>query len=1002
MEEEEENHYETGSLYVVTIDPYLLSQNSTVNETQYDQNHTVDYFKSTLDSLIKADNRMQKKLKQSHRLQRQLSLFINKNIDSKYGLSLQDNSSSAKSLVHPLPPIEKGVLSDLLRVLHSLSPTDLKKFVNQSGIIEQLIFADSSIFNSRLLENLVRTPPDIQISFIVSIIDQIRQCSKFFHKLTSKISEFALENSFRRLLIDSNSNLELFFNFYEKSLGKIAKICKSDECKIVFYSDESQKLIFPTKELTYIISVDDSLSGSLIQKNKPIRIEFPRQEKLFEATTEGKLFSEDDPILSVPIKVGQSLTIGILIFIRHSSKFSVTDELISTKISQYLRPILQLFRSIFTQINASQYSQLFQCTASIRSKEKPFFELVKDQFCILTSATFCKLYINGSLIDNITELKQLPQEDSLVRKSFEAGTIESYKNPRSHPNFNKEVDDESSLSKITSILIVPVKNSPLVIVLYNPLSFSEFTSSQKKLASFLSLSMQPILKMHSMLNKSDELNSNQENENVTFGSIVDSFESDKFYETIKKLLPEGIETSLYLFTSNDKALKLPMNELIEIPKKLSEIAEKQEEVHIKKYINNKLIEYDCDSDVKSLIVIPSKQNDNKAICTFVSKDTDMFDGENGTFCRKLGRILLLLLLPHICRKQLRSIQERSILVDGAVRLSTDSISHFVGANIECHFFDKPMTKEPQLNKPLSIFVETPRGIEAALTSDAPVKNEASRNAFVSFAELMSTILSSKKCQKKESLTVCISSFVEFGVLDVFGCTGVIFNEWIESVFSLYEECGVDPLKKYKSALFVNKMICEKKWESWFSNEEKIVIVLIVFLSDIEKCWRCTVDDQLISIFNELNCRPVSGLFCSILFGAGMGIFGDSENLSRKKLLIKIVDNFAVCKNVKDMSNVSSHIRLISQQMFKQNERNKIWLGRSLVLISELHEFADLNESAVRKIAAEMNDVDRKKIIFKIERVFVPMLTSMSQRNETIETILTNIRNSLKILHGIKS
>lgn len=997
---EEEDPYEAGSLYVVTIEPYLTSQKPPITQTQFDQSHTVDFFKLKLESLIKADLRMQKKLKKLHRLQYQLSLLLNKNIDGKYGI-LPDNSNTPKSIITPLPPIEKGVLSDLLRILHSISPIELRKYISQSGIVEQLIFGDSSIFNSRLLESLVRTPPDIQVSFIVSILEQIRSCSDFYNKLISTISQFSLEGSLKNQLVSPNSNLSLFLKFYSKSLNHIANICKADECKIIFYSNTNDILLFPTQELTYIISSNDSLSGILIKQSSPSRIEYPRQEKSFEATTEGQLFNSDDPILSVPIKVDKDSTIGLIILIRHSTKFSITDELISTKVSKYLSPILQHFRSVFVQINPSQYSQLFQCIASLRSNEQSLFKLLKEQFCTLTSATFCKLYINGYEITD-PELKQLPQEPSLVRKSYETETVMSHKNPRNNPEFNKKVDDESSLSKIQSILIVPVKNSPIMIVLYNPQTSSELTDLQKSLASLLSISLQPLFSSQI----EEERKQRGEKQQEKTASIVSISESlslvgrDEFVESMKQFLPPGVEVCLYFFIDEKSALKLPSNEVIQTPKFLIEI---EEEVHFKADSDGfaaKLKELDIQNEVKCLLAIPAVFSDHKTVCTFASKKVNTFV-ENVTFYQKMGRLLLNLLLPHVCRLQLDSIRERSSLVDGATRLQTESISPFVGAGVGCHFFDKPAKEVPRPNKPLSIMVETPRGIEATLTADGPVRSETARSAFVSFAELMSAVLTSKKGQIKEPPAVFLSFLVDLGVLDIFGCTILKFSEWVSKVCSIYEDGGVDYQKRIDKACFVSKMIVAKKWEGWFSKEEKIVIVLIVFLNEIEKCWRCTVDDQLVEIFNELNCRPVSGLLCSILFGAGFGICVDSTSLAQKKLLIKKVDDFVIGNNARDFAEVFAHIRVLSLHSFKQSEGAKVWLGISLVLISDIQEFAELNEEMIRQLAIKMDEIERKKTIHKIDKMFVPMMSFMSKENETIDLILSNIRSSLKIINEAK-
>ena len=404
---------------------------------------------------------------------------------------------------------------------------------------------------------------------------------------------------------------------------------------------------------------------------------------------------------------------------------------------------------------------------------------------------------------------------------------------------------------------------------------------------------------------------------------------------------------------------------------------------------------DGDKEVKCFFVVPS----STSLCIFTSKDATIFDNDTNRFYQKYGANLLLLSESHFFRYKLNEIRNRHQLVKSASQLSTAAFSELIGFSINCQYFKPPISEEPRLNKPLSIMVDTPKGIEAALTSDVPIRSEQPKKAFITYAQLMSSVLTVRKSTLKEPEMKFISFFIENNVLDVFGCTKSKFTEWITHVFSFYDDNNIDALKKFECSVFVRKLFFAKKWEDWFSKEEKIVIILIVFLSDISKCWRCKVDDDLVNIFNELKCRPISGLFCSILFGKGFGIVRDSLSLTMKKMLIGYVDNYVCGDTARDLAEVTANVRGMSLQGFKLNSKNKMWLGRALVLISSLQNFAELNENLVEQISKEMDDTDKRKLIFRIERVFLPMLTCMSQRNEVITQILSNIRSALKILHS---
>ena len=97
----------------------------------------------------------------------------------------------------------------------------------------------------------------------------------------------------------------------------------------------------------------------------------------------------------------------------------------------------------------------------------------------------------------------LPSEPSLIRKSFESSKPLSFKNPRTVIGFNKSVDDELSLSKLTTLLIVPIPSTSLIIVLYNTSISNQFGSKNIFSMSLFAKSILPLF-YQSPLNKSME------------------------------------------------------------------------------------------------------------------------------------------------------------------------------------------------------------------------------------------------------------------------------------------------------------------------------------------------------------------------------------------------------------------------------------------------------------------------------------------------------------------
>lgn len=989
--DEFEINYGVGNLYMVQFD--APTSELTPNTIQLDRAKTVEFFKTRLENLIQADKQIRKKIKQMHKLHHQLSLLINKFLNAKYGTIQTDQIPIQKPLIPPLPPIEQGSLSELLRILHSQTPTEIQMYLSKSLIVEQLIFEDSSIFNDVLLESLMRTPPDIQISFIEGILNRIRQCRQWFFTIIPLLSQYSMEGCLRSQLLSSTAKQNSFFAFYSSVLNNLAEICKSDECKIIYSTNESKKLIYPTETFSHIIYLEDSLTGKLMKECKPQTVESPFQDQSFEVGSEGAVFEKNEPILSIPIFISQCAVTGLVIFFRQSPhKFSHIDEIMASKTIQYLTPILTLFRRIFIRMTPRNYSQLFQSISSLRINQDNLFHSIKTYCCSLTSATFCKLYLTDSEKE-FADVKQLPLAQSLTRSCFKSGTLISYKNPRNLPDFNREVDDEITLSKISSMLIVPVKNSPLIIVLYNPSTSSEFLSIHKSMVNLFSVSLPPLLSQFSMKNQLSQVKRNQEMKMESLQKVLHSLNpliaainDSSFFKSIQSLLPDDVHITLFYFINSHQVYKLPENEIIEPTTILIEIEEvtllKSDEEPSKWEIEDK--------NVQSLLGVPSC-SENKSICFFSSSNLNAFDN-NLNLYEKYARNILLLLPSYLYRNQLNELVKRHQLIDDVSHLSLSAISKFVGTDIDCQYFSPPMSQDPKMDKPLAIMVETPKGIEAVLTSDIPIRTSTTKNTFVTFAKYMSAVLANR-APLTEPEAICTSFFIDNNIMEVFNCTIFNFTEWITYIFSMYKSNEIDPFNRFEESRFVRKLFDSDRWANWFTKEEIVVIILIVFLKEIPKCWRCKVDNELISLFDQLKCKPESGLFISILFGKKFGVAGEQIPIYKKKLLIETVNNYVIGSTSADFSAVSAHIRLLAMQSFKRTIVNKLWLGRALILISEVKDFAEINKPGRGDKLIEM-----KQKIVKIERIFVPMITYLSVKNDNIQQILNDIHEKLNELH----
>ena len=330
----------------------------------------VDHFKAKLNQLKIVDLKLQNKLKKLYKIHNQFSLLLNRGIEKKYNFTQKSKETIQRKIaLPPLPHIQNDSISNLLSTLHGASPNKLKMYIRENGILKNLIFGESSVFNDQLLDALTRAPPDIQISFIEVIIEEISKCASIYSKFVHSFSKFIKDNDLISRFTDSKVSNENFYQPYKKMLKELAEILFSEKCTFVFYSDMNDNLFYPINNFFYAISIDNSLSGILFKSNTPQRFESPNNHSLFDVTTEQFVFDENKSILSVPIQLNESSNmIGIIVFSRQN-RYSSADEVTIQKAALYLAPIFNLFRVFFISMTPNQYPQLFRSIASIRRSD---------------------------------------------------------------------------------------------------------------------------------------------------------------------------------------------------------------------------------------------------------------------------------------------------------------------------------------------------------------------------------------------------------------------------------------------------------------------------------------------------------------------------------------------------------------------------------------------------------------------------------------------------------
>ena len=991
LEGAEKSHVSVGQ-FVTT---QFLSQN--VADDPSGTNPTVSYFHEKLNDAMRSESRMRKRLDFLHKLENQLSLLLNKALTARYGSAQTDQPlAPGKSVVPPLPPGDRPKLGDILRILHSLTPEALKQFMERSKNVEFAEFGECSVFNDPLLNSVLRTAPASQIAFLEAVVGQTKACGEFFRKLMGMVSRISLAPELQSEMTAPRQDYEKFLKFYRSLLYDIAKLAGAESCKVVFVPNSGKELIFPVDSYTYVLDVDDSLAGFALKKMKVLRIDDPKNQEVFESVSECELFEVNDPVVIAPFGVEKSKAAGLLVFSR-STRFDETDEFVVKVVAEYLSPGLKMLREVFTFVSPRHLEQLMTAIADMRG-DVALFDALKEKMCLLTSAACCKFYSTGSY-PYYENVPVLPPEPSLARRSKDSNIHFAYHNPRTFKGFNRDVDDELSLAKITSMLVVPVKGTPLMIVLYNATKSNVFTQVQIALAVLFAASLVPIVHEHTFAHQMDKITklradkrkALEEVHNV-ISPLLDNICGERFFDTVNQFLPKGITCTLFLFANETDAFRVPDNSLVRATDNMLSVQ------RISVLESNLCPEIECGggTDIKSLLIVPDFGT-SKSMCIFASHDVGVFSVDENTYLARLATVLLLLLPSYVHWHQLNEVRARHEKIRRVTELAMENLSSFVGADVECHYFETPLTNEPELGAQMTVSIETPRGIEAALTCATPIQSSTAKDAIVSFAEWMSSILAAK-AQEKAPLPELITFFSDNSLEATFGCSSEKMRDWLVKVTALFESNSVSTSEKYESLLFLTKLLAIGRWSKWFTTEEKLMLALLTYLTDLDKIWRCRVDQRLLSEVE--GCRSVSGPFLACVFGSGFGL-ADSLSAEMRKRLISILNDFAVDGTVQCQTQVLAHVKLIAEQGIKCTPDSKRWLGKALILLVHAKTFADGSEEAIEHARSSWSEEKQARFTFTMEKVYIPIMTYLARADDSIFDIVSHTKRAIRLLRAAK-
>jgi hypothetical protein len=160
-----------------------------------------------------------------------------------------------------------------------------------------------------------------------------------------------------------------------------------------------------------------------------------------------------------------------------------------------------------------------------------------------------------------------------------------------------------------------------------------------------------------------------------------------------------------------------------------------------------------------------------------------------------------------------------------------------------------------------------------------------------------------------------------GFISYFNLAETIIDDWLRSI---------PVVQKLDNGKFSLELF-DKKFSLWYSKDERFIFILCLILKGIDQKWKCSIPKELAdsaSLFSKISCPFVS---------ASYNLFSHLDN---KIFLLKIISDYSLSSY--EEAKTFAIIKTIASRSFTQNSFHKIWIAKSLMLISSMNEFTNEN------------------------------------------------------------
>lgn len=941
---------------------YLFSPNGFSNiqpspAVIHEAQSTINAIKERIEMFKEEESKLRKKIKKLSFKSQQLQLLIDKTLEERVQKPVV--LGPLKPVIQTTTNIENIADKILQKLLLQSEPIKVQKYIDEEPLFEQLIFENSSIFDSKLQIALTHATPEIQIEFLTKMTARIKKINNFFTEVTDYLIDLSYEQPLLDRINSPNISEPAFLDFYQKQIQKIAAKLNYDTFKVVYTCSEGETLFFPDPKQSKFIDIDDSLSGYLVHQDNNDYIVSPMSSKSFEITCEAPIF-EEKPVFAFPLHLNQlHVALGLLATERTVS--AIEKQYITATLT-FLKPLISLWRFSFLHASPYSYMKLAKAISNLREYENnndDLFTNVAKEACNLCDATICRvLAVEGAEVD-FPSLQILPAEPSLIRESYENNIVNAIRNPRSQSLFNRSADDEPTLSKITSMLVVPVRTLPVILAIYNPKFSNEFSNIFVGLSRLFAESLSPLLLQYKLRRQLAVAKKEQLLEMGSFpfsSEFINKFtkqiNDDDFLEKVEKFL--RMKISIFLRMDEDNYIDISTNELIDANE--CEITEPVIDDVDEKTKLFKLISFDKKIFIKAIYEIEEESTnfDNHVKCL---------------------QTFILMLMPYLQNRELKKFEN---ILNNLSNPDDEKMTNILQTKIVS---DKKSTRSASVAAAVC-----DDGTPIYVSSEKKL-NDKEFEVMESYAEWRAY----KECHKHEMERndVLVASFIRIKATDVFDCDVHVLSDLLSYVSMTHSEGNFAPQRIFE---MVNIFMIVPQWKPWFNDAERVIIGLLAVMYGCVDQWTMINDEKTEKYIKSLPfyCKKYASRILPM-----------ASNLDENSLLqiVSTISDYCPSKTTADECKIIAHLKLFSLDNYKPSVQGKVAIGRAIVYCSQSILCSLDPQASFEEINSKCNDEKQRQMLFSAEKVLIPMLTYLAQKNTSILKMLSNVREAMKLLRA---